>query len=45
LKVELSTLSLLSIAGPPLATRALTSSENAAADPVFLPLPVDKELR
>jgi hypothetical protein len=38
-------LSLLPIAGPPPDTGALTSSENAAAEPVFLPLPVDMELR
>jgi hypothetical protein len=43
--VEPSSLSLLAVAGPSPATGALASSENTAADLVFLPLPVDKELR
>jgi hypothetical protein len=38
-------LSLLPVAGPLSATGALASSENAAADLVFLPLPIDKELQ
>jgi hypothetical protein len=37
--VESSSLSLLPVAGPPPATGALASSENAAAYPVFLPSP------
>jgi hypothetical protein len=41
----LLTLLRLPVAGPPPATGALASLENADADPVFLPLPVNKELR
>jgi hypothetical protein len=39
------TLLHLLVTGSPPATGALASSENAAIDLVFLPLPVDKELR
>jgi hypothetical protein len=35
----------LLVTGPLPSTGALASSENTAADLVFLPLPVDKELR
>jgi hypothetical protein len=38
------TLLHLLIARPPPATGALPSSENAVVNPVFLPLPIDKEL-
>jgi hypothetical protein len=43
--VEPTSLSLHPDAGPPPVTGALASSENAAADPVLFPLPIDKELR
>jgi hypothetical protein len=35
----------LPVTGPPPATGALASLENATGNLVFLPLPIDKELR